>query len=709
MTAESGMTTNTLLVEIFTEELPPKALKSLSEAFARGVVEGLKQSDFLTERSRIANYATPRRMAVSITDVLDKSPDRPTREKILPVNIALDATGKPTKALEKRLSVFSLSTDYLPRLKRESDGKTESFFYEYVASGASLESWLGKILAEAVAALPIPKVMRYQTDSGDYVEFVRPAHGLVALHGGDVVPVSVLGLTAGRTTHGHRFQGAKDIELAHADEYESRLREPGGVIADFVERQLEIKRQLDKHAAALGAKLNLAERTALLDEVTALVEMPSVYVGEFEPEFLAVPQECLILTMQANQKYFPLFDDDGKLLNKFLIVSNMRLDNPKNIIEGNQRVIRPRLADARFFYEQDKKVKLADRVPQLANIVYHNKLGSQLQRVERLQWLAAQIALVLTGEGIPADEKQVSRAAYLSKADLTTNMVGEFPELQGIMGTYYARHDGEGEAVSHAIEGHYHPRFAGDTLPGNITGTCVAIADRLDTLVGIFGVGQAPTGDKDPFALRRAALGVLRILIEKKLPLDLDVLLRAAANTLYGIISETATNDVYEFMLERLKGYLREQDFGGDEIEAVLSQRPTRIERVLPRLQAVRAFRLLPESVALSAANKRTRNILKKADGVLATCNPALFAEGAERQLHDSVTKLAPEVGSRVAAQDYTGALKQLAGIRGDVDKFFDDVMVMADDPIVRANRLALLAQLEKLMNQVADISKLAA
>ena len=709
MTAESGMTTNTLLVEIFTEELPPKALKSLSEAFARGVVEGLKQSDFLTERSRIANYATPRRMAVSITDVLDKSPDRPTREKILPVNIALDATGKPTKALEKRLSVFSLSTDYLPRLKRESDGKTESFFYEYVASGASLESWLGKILAEAVAALPIPKVMRYQTDSGDYVEFVRPAHGLVALHGGDVVPVSVLGLTAGRTTHGHRFQGAKDIELAHADEYESRLREPSGVIADFVERQLEIKRQLDKHAAALGAKLNLAERTALLDEVTALVEMPSVYVGEFEPEFLAVPQECLILTMQANQKYFPLFDDDGKLLNKFLIVSNMRLDNPKNIIEGNQRVIRPRLADARFFYEQDKKVKLADRVPQLANIVYHNKLGSQLQRVERLQWLAAQIALVLTGEGIPADEKQVSRAAYLSKADLTTNMVGEFPELQGIMGTYYARHDGEGEAVSHAIEGHYHPRFAGDTLPGNITGTCVAIADRLDTLVGIFGVGQAPTGDKDPFALRRAALGVLRILIEKKLPLDLNVLLRAAANTLYGIISETATNDVYEFMLERLKGYLREQDFGGDEIEAVLSQRPTRIERVLPRLQAVRAFRLLPESVALSAANKRTRNILKKADGVLATCNPALFAEGAERQLHDSVTKLAPEVGSRVAAQDYTGALKQLAGIRGDVDKFFDDVMVMADDPIVRANRLALLAQLEKLMNQVADISKLAA
>ena len=709
MTAESGMTTNTLLVEIFTEELPPKALKSLSEAFARGVVEGLKQSDFLTERSRIANYATPRRMAVSITDVLDKSPDRPTREKILPVNIALDATGKPTKALEKRLSVFSLSTDYLPRLKRESDGKTESFFYEYVASGASLESWLGKILAEAVAALPIPKVMRYQTDSGDYVEFVRPAHGLVALHGGDVVPVSVLGLTAGRTTHGHRFQGAKDIELAHADEYESRLREPSGVIADFVERQLEIKRQLDKHAAALGAKLNLAERTALLDEVTALVEMPSVYVGEFEPEFLAVPQECLILTMQANQKYFPLFDDDGKLLNKFLIVSNMRLDNPKNIVEGNQRVIRPRLADARFFYEQDKKVKLADRVPQLANIVYHNKLGSQLQRVERLQWLAAQIALVLTGEGIPADEKQVSRAAYLSKADLTTNMVGEFPELQGIMGTYYARHDGEGEAVSHAIEGHYHPRFAGDTLPGNITGTCVAIADRLDTLVGIFGVGQAPTGDKDPFALRRAALGVLRILIEKKLPLDLNVLLRAAANTLYGIISETATNDVYEFMLERLKGYLREQDFGGDEIEAVLSQRPTRIERVLPRLQAVRAFRLLPESVALSAANKRTRNILKKADGVLATCNPALFAEGAERQLHDSVTKLAPEVGSRVAAQDYTGALKQLAGIRGDVDKFFDDVMVMADDPIVRANRLALLAQLEKLMNQVADISKLAA
>ena len=418
MTAESGMTTNTLLVEIFTEELPPKALKSLSEAFARGVVEGLKQSDFLTERSRIANYATPRRMAVSITDVLDKSPDRPTREKILPVNIALDATGKPTKALEKRLSVFSLSTDYLPRLKRESDGKTESFFYEYVASGASLESWLGKILAEAVAALPIPKVMRYQTDSGDYAEFVRPAHSLVALHGADIVPVSVLGLAAGRTTHGHRFQGAKDIELAHADEYESRLREPGGVIADFVERQLEIKRQLDKHAAALGAKLNLAERTALLDEVTALVEMPSVYVGEFEPEFLAVPQECLILTMQANQKYFPLFDDDGKLLNKFLIVSNMRLDNPKNIIEGNQRVIRPRLADARFFYEQDCKTKLEARLPKLGGVVYHNKLASQLDRALRIRKVAGEIAATI-GASVPAAQ----RAAELCKTDLLTDMV----------------------------------------------------------------------------------------------------------------------------------------------------------------------------------------------------------------------------------------------------------------------------------------------
>jgi glycyl-tRNA synthetase beta chain len=702
--------TETLLVEIFTEELPPKALKRLGEAFSERVMVELRSRDFLMDTSASWSYATPRRLAVVITDVLSEARDQTLERNLPPVDKSIDAEGNPTPTLQKALSKFGLDFVAVHDLERRLDGKTERFFYRQLVPGPPLIASLESALQEAVESLPIPKVMRYQTSAGKDVEFVRPAHSLVALHGSDVVPVRVLELQAGRITHGHRFQGAQDIELGHADEYEDRLCDQGGVIASFTKRRAEIERQLQEKAAALGADPRLTERDALLDEVTALVEMPTVYVGEFEREYLEVPQECLILTMQQNQKYFPLFDASGRLTNKFLIVSNMRLADPKNIVTGNERVVRPRLADARFFFEQDKKIKLADRVPQLAGIVYHNKLGSQLQRVERLQILAAQIAHMLRGAGYAADEQQVARAAWLCKADLTTHMVGEFPELQGIMGTYYARHDGEAEPVSLAIEAHYHPRFAGDTLPGNMVGTCVAVADRLDTLVGIFGAGQAPTGDKDPHGLRRAALGVLRILIEKELSLDLDNLLSAAASGLQGLIADGATASVYEFMLERLKGYLRERGFEFNEIEAVLSQRPTRIDLVVPRLTAVRAFRSLPEAESLSAANKRTRNILRKADGVVGEgCNPALFAEGAETRLHASVTRLGPEVDTRVAAQDYAGALQQLAGIRGDVDKFFDDVLVMADDPKVRANRLALLAELERLMNQVADISKLAA
>ncbi|HVK54053.1 MAG TPA: glycine--tRNA ligase subunit beta [Burkholderiales bacterium] len=696
----------TLLIEIFTEELPPKALGKLGLAFAEEVFARLKTREFVSEESINRKwFATPRRLAVSIPGVLPKSADKPTRVKVLPVNVALDAQGQPTPALTKKLASLGFPQLTVADLERAVDGKAESFFHSYTAPGIDLATGLQAVLTEAIAALPIPKTMRYQTETGEDVLFVRPAHGLVVLYGAEVVPVAALGLTADRVTHGHRFQGRADVTLAHAREYEEKLEAQGGVVASFEKRLAAIQDQLQTHAAKLEANPRLEERQELLAEVTGLVENPTVYVGTFEPEFLEVPQECLILTMQQNQKYFPLFDANGKLLNKFLLVSNMRLADAKNVTEGNQRVIRPRLADARFFYEQDRKQPLVDRAPQLANVVYHNKLGSQWDRIGRLQRLASAIA-----EKLGADPKLADRAALLCKADLVTNMVGEFPELQGIMGRYYARHDGEDPQVAEAIEAHYKPRFAGDALPPAGPATALALAERLDTLIGIFGVGQIPTGDKDPFGLRRAALGVLRILQEGQLPLDLRELLELSIAQFTGKpVSANAPTLVYEFMLERLKNHLREVGFEPEIVDAVVSQAPTRIDLVLPRVEAVRAFRKLPESESLSAANKRTRNILKKAEGVTDACNTALFIDDAEIRLHASVVKLTPEVSSCVAVQDYTGALKQLAGIRGDVDIFFRDVMVMADDPNVRTNRLALLAQLEKLMNQVADISKLAA
>jgi glycyl-tRNA synthetase beta chain len=525
------------------------------------------------------------------------------------------------------------------------------------------------------------------------------------LHGTQVIPVSILGLAADRITEGHRFQGLRTIELADADEYEARLADVGKVVAGFESRRNAIEAQLQDAAAKLDADLQPdAVYAALLDEVTALTENPAVYVGRFEKEFLGVPQECLILTMRTNQKYFPLFDRAGKLRQEFLIVSNMRLADPGKVITGNERVIRPRLADAKFFFDQDRKTKLVDRLGRLGSVVYHNKLGSQMQRIERIQLLSAQIAKL-----IGADPALAQHAAALAKADLVTDMVGEFPELQGIMGRYYALHDGEPVEVADAIEQHYRPKFAGDKLPEGRIAICVALADKLDTLAGIYGIGLVPTGDRDAYGLRRHALGVLRILIEHNLPIDLPAVLQmAASHFFHDLLSKTTVADLHGFILERLRGLLRDGGYTANEVEAVLSQMPARIDQVPARLAAVREFSALPEAEALAAANKRIQNILKKADTVRAEVDPSLFAEDAERALHRALSDAEPAVGRELDAGRYTEALKALAGLRGAVDTFFDKVLVNAEDLAVRANRLALLDRLGLLMNRVADISKLA-
>jgi glycyl-tRNA synthetase beta chain len=696
--------TATLLVELFTEELPPKALPRLGEAFAAGVEAGLRKRGFLAEGSGARSFATPRRLAVSIAAVRGATEPRPTEVKLMPVAVGLGPDGRPTPALAKKLAAAGLEGIDPAALKRRVDGKAETLFAETVAPSVPLAQGLQEALAEAIAALPIPKVMSYQlADGSTTVQFVRPAHGLVALHGAEVVGVTALGLVAGRATHGHRFEGARDIPLAHAEEYEERLAKEGGVIAGFAARRAAILEGLREAAAREQATLGPeAQLEALLDEVTALVERPTVYVGRFEREFLEVPQECLILTMRQNQKYFPLFDAEGRLTERFLVVSNLRPADPSRIVQGNERVVRPRLADARFFFETDRRTKLADRVPQLATIVYHGKLGTQLERVERLRRLATRIQMKLPrgAVGMP----YADRAALLAKADLVTLMVGEFPELQGIMGKYYAAADDEEPSVVRAIEQHYWPRFAGDHLPDGDVSIAVALADRLDSLAGLFSIGQVPTGDKDPFGLRRAALGVIRILAERALDLDFHDLVRLAAEPFHG----KAVAEIEDFVYDRLRGYLRDAGFTTNQVEAVVSQRPARLDQVRARLDAVVAFAKLPESEALAAANKRVKNILDKSgrsDGV----DAALFAQEEERRLHAALVAMTPGVEEKVARADYAPALLALAGVRADVDAFFDRVLVNAEDLAVRANRLALLTRLERLLNRVADISRLAA
>lgn len=702
-----------LLVELFTEELPPKALKKLADAFASGIASGLKQRGLL-DQDDFTVYATPRRLAVLFAAVLDKGADQPIEQKLMPLDVVKK---NGTASLEKKLaslgrahmaSLFPNGRDGPDAFVIKKDGKSEFIYLHMLSRGQPLARALDESLQDAVEKLPIPKVMTYQLKDGiTTAKFVRPAHGLVALHGSDVVDFTALdlGLTAGRVTHGHRFLGDADIKLKSADDYALRLQEAGKVVASFDKRRDLIENQLLEKASERGA--SLGDYATLLDEVTALVEWPVVYVAEFDSVFLEVPQECLILTMRTNQKYFPLFDPAGKLTNKFLIVSNMQVADPAHIINGNQRVIRPRLEDARFFYNQDRKERLETRVPQLGKVVYHNKLGTQLQRVERVQLLAGKIARLLD-----TDAAQAERAAWLAKADLVTGMVGEFPELQGIMGRYYAKHDEEPAAVAEAIADHYLPRFAGDKLPENPVSCAVALADKLETLAGMFGIGQPPTGDRDPFALRRQALGIIRILIERDLPLSLNALIDDAFAVFPKELKlADAHTELETFLFERMRGYFADAGYSAQEIDAVLSMRPTVVHKIPLQLAAVRAFASLPESASLAAANKRVANILRQAETKGEAGRDAdkkLLQEPAERALFDALKQASDTATPLFRNGDYTGYLKTFAMLKTPVDAFFDSVMVMADDAALRRNRIALLEDLRREMNQIADISKLA-
>ncbi len=718
------MTNQNLLVELFVEELPPKALKKLGESFASQLAEQLRALGLASADSVVTPFASPRRLAAHITQVADKAADKAVQQKLMPVSVGLDAHGAATPALLKKLQALGADVSdpvkAVAALRKAPDGKAEALFYDSQVSGATLDVGLQQALETALGKLPIPKVMSYQLETDcelpgwSSVNFVRPAHGLVALHGSRVVPVKVLGLTAGNTTQGHRFEAAKSpVVLADADHYAATLLADGAVVASFAERRAAIVQQLNKAAALVGHGSHAIEDEALLDEVTALVERPNVLVCEFEAQFLEVPQECLILTMKANQKYFPLLDAANKLTNKFLVVSNISPDDTSLVIGGNERVVRPRLADAKFFFDQDRKKTLASRVDGLGKVVYHNKLGTQGERTERVRWIASNIARSLGDGGVKdAFSANADNAAMLSKCDLMTDMVGEFPELQGIMGAYYARHDGLDDDIAFAIEDHYKPRFAGDELPRNTTGVVVALADKLETLVGMFGIGNLPTGDKDPFALRRHALGVIRMLIEKDLPLSVENLLAVAAHefrSIAGFESGRVKVDLLDFIFDRLAGSLREQGYSALEVDAVLALRPQRLGDVPRRLAAVRAFTALAEAPALAAANKRISNILKKAGEVAADVNPALLLEPAEAALFAAMQASLPQVQARFVAQDYTAALQTLAALRAPVDAFFEGVMVNADAPELRQNRLGLLKTLHSAMNQVADLSRLAA
>lgn len=703
------MNAQNLLVELFVEELPPKALKKLGDAFAGVLFDQLKAQGLLaSSESRVTAYASPRRLAAHITEVLPQAEDKAVSQKLMPVSVGLDAEGKPTPALLKKLAALGADESAVTGLKRQGEGKAEALYYASTVKGVVLADGVQKALDEAIAKLPIPKVMRYQLQDGwTSVHFVRPAHGLVVMHGTQVlIGVKALGLTAGNTTHGHRFEAkAEPVVIQSADSYAEQLREEGAVIASFAERRADIARQLQAAAERIGGGVRPIEDEALLDEVTALVERPNVLVCEFEKEFLAVPQECLILTMKANQKYFPLLDANGKLTHQFLIVSNISPADASAVIGGNERVVRPRLADAKFFFDQDRKKTLESRVEGLGKVVYHNKLGTQGERVERVRAIAKAIAQQLGDAQLVA---QADLAAKLAKTDLVTDMVGEFPELQGIMGRYYALNDGLDVAVADAIEDHYKPRFAGDELPRGDAGVVVALADKLETLVGMFGIGNLPTGDRDPFALRRHALGVIRMLVEKNLPLELHTLLQSAVPAFGDKITD-ATAQLEDFFFDRLSVSLREQGYTAQEVEAVLALRPQRLSDVQKRLEAVRAFAALPEAQALAAANKRVSNILKKVEGdIQAQVNEALLVEQAEKDLYAALQTVAPKAQQQFESGDYTASLQTLAALRTPVDAFFEHVMVNAEDAALKANRLGLLATLHGAMNRVADLAKLA-
>lgn len=705
------MTSKNLLVELLVEELPPKSLKKLGENFAAGLAVSLQEQGLAAAAAEFVWYATPRRLAVVVKEVLSKAADKAVAHKLMPVSVGLTAEGDATPALLKKLASLGADASALPQLKRVQDGKAEALFYDTVARGAPLAMGLQKALSDTLSKLPIAKVMSYQlADGWETVHFVRPAQGLVALHGEDVVAITALGLQAGRVTQGHRFEAsAAKIIIKDAYHYAQQLEQEGAVIASFEQRRSEISHQM--HTIAATQQLKVIDDEALLDEVTGLVERPNVLLGQFETSFLEVPQECLILTMKANQKYFPLLDKTGQLSNKFLIVANVRPADASLVIEGNERVVRPRLADAKFFFNQDRKKSLESRIPGLAKVVYHNQLGTQLERSERVAKLAGTIARLLN-----ADKEQAILAARLAKADLLTDMVGEFPELQGVMGRYYALHDGQHKVVADAIEGHYRPRFAGDFLPQGPIACAVALADKLETLVGIYGIGQVPTGDKDPFGLRRHALGILRILIETPLDLSLAALLKLAANNFpAGLLNAKVAGEVEHFVTERLRNYLREQNFEIAHIDAVLAVLAGRTHEVLPRLQGVRTFAALSTAKELAAANKRVQNIMRKNAEELgeqmhgAAVQKALLQEAAERDLYSAMQDIKPMANDYLVRGDYGQNLKILVTLKPFIDDFFEGVMVMCKEPELRINRGALLQELGDLMNQAADISKLAA
>src|SRR5574344_563711 len=719
------MTTANLLVELFVEELPPKALQKLGDAFASVLHDQLAAQGLTTAASAVTAYASPRRLAAHISAVLAQAPDKAVSQKLMPVAVGLEADGQPKPALLKKLAALGADASVVPSLQRVDDGKAEVLYLESTAQGATLAAGLQKALDEAIAKLPIPKVMTYQLQDGwSSVHFVRPAHGLVALHGASVVPVTALGLQAGNSTQGHRFEASVNpVVFKDADSYAQQLRDEGAVVASFAERRADIVQQLKQAADKVGGGVVAIEDEALLDEVTALVERPNVLLCQFEEEFLAVPQECLILTMKANQKYFPLLDAQGKLTHQFLIVSNIAPHDASAVIQGNERVVRPRLADAKFFFDQDRKKTLASRVPQLAKVVYHNQLGTQGERVERVRAIAKAIAVQLfdnlgaqhaslsSHEGEVAQEWLVTcvdNAALLAKTDLVTDMVGEFPELQGTMGAYYALNDGLPDTVAHAIEDHYKPRFAGDQLPRDNVGLVVALADKLETLVGMFGIGNLPTGDRDPFALRRHALGIIRMLVEKALPLELGQLI-ARAVPVFGDKIQDPAAALQDFFYDRLAVNLREQGYSAQEVDAVLALRPQRLSDVAQRLAAVRAFAALPEAPALAAANKRVGNILKKAESAVAPqVDAALLQEAAEKDLYAALQTTAAQAQQQLQAGDTTAHLQTLAALRAPVDARFEHVMVNADDVALKNNRLGLLASLHQSMNQVADLARLA-
>ena len=705
-----------LLVELFTEELPPKTLKRLGDSFAQSVFQSLNQVHLIGANAKLQSFASPRRLALLIEDVVLQAPDHPVREKLLPTSIAFDERGQASAPLQKKLAALGYANTPISQLEKSGEGKNEALYLNVTAKGADLQNSLQLAFEEAVKQLPIAKMMHYQVHNanGDLqdVEFARPVHRIVAMHGSHVLPIQVFGMTASNATEGHRFMSSGPIAIQSAVDYENTLEREGKVIASFSKRRQLIEAELLK--AAQSDRVLMPD--SLLDEVTALVEFPAIYTCHFDPEFLDVPQECLILTMQTNQKYFALTDDAGKLKNRFLIVSNIATQRPEGIISGNERVIRPRLSDARFFFQQDKKRSLESRIADLAKVVYHNQLGNQLERMGRVQAIAIHIANQIHEAGIGIDPKTVSRAAELAKTDLLSDMVGEFPELQGVMGQYYALADHEHPDVAAACSEHYLPRFAGDALPKTLVGTVLAIADKLETIMGIWAIGLVPTGDKDPFALRRHALGICRLLIEKNLPLDLNTLIGLAKNQFSGVTLKNQVSEeaIYQFILERLRAYLKDHLLGDKpytvpEIESVLSMNPGKINDLTVRLEAVRSFNELSEATQLAAANKRISNILKKIEGKLPSeVQTQLLRLPAEINLLKSLEALSPKLDQQFKSHDFIGLLQNLVALSQPIDQFFSDVMVMDEDLQLRQNRIALLNQLHQKMNLVADIGKLA-